>query len=110
MIQQVRTLYACVGEHETELSFEPNAIITSGKGTKQYDYIELYFCVSVRPSLEPGWLEGNLEGKVGFDNQLDHTTFCCVFVENYISPFRSASSQKTMLSSSLDRGRLQPLA
>jgi hypothetical protein len=26
----VRTLYACVGEHETELSFEPNAIITSG--------------------------------------------------------------------------------
>ena len=37
MIHQVRTLYACVGEHETELSFEPNAIITSGKGTKQYD-------------------------------------------------------------------------
>ena len=30
---QVRTLYACVGEHETELSFEPNAIITSGKPT-----------------------------------------------------------------------------
>jgi hypothetical protein len=28
---QVRTLYACVGEHETELSFEPNQIITSGK-------------------------------------------------------------------------------
>ena len=113
MIHQVRTLYACVGEHETELSFEPNAIITSGKGTKQYDYIELYFCVSVRPSLEPGWLEGNLEGKVGFDNQLDHTTFRCFFVENrwdHISPFRLASSQKTMLSSSLDRGRRQPLA
>jgi hypothetical protein len=34
VINQVRTLYACVGEHETELSFEPNAIITSGKGTK----------------------------------------------------------------------------
>ena len=33
MIHQVRTLYACVGEHETELSFEPNAIITSGKET-----------------------------------------------------------------------------
>jgi len=47
-LKKVRTLYACVGEHETELSFEPNAIITS-----------------VRPSLEPGWLEGNLEGKVG---------------------------------------------
>ncbi len=27
----VRTLYACVAEHETELSFEPNQIITSGK-------------------------------------------------------------------------------
>ena len=36
MIHQVRTLYACVGEHETELSFEPNAIITSGKGTKHF--------------------------------------------------------------------------
>ena len=36
---------------------------------KSLNYI---FCVSVRPSLEPGWLEGNLEGKVGFDNQLDH--------------------------------------
>jgi len=47
-LRKVRTLYACVGEHETELSFEPNAIITS-----------------VRPSLEPGWLEGNLEGKIG---------------------------------------------
>ncbi len=27
----VRTLYACVAEHETELSFEPNQIITSGE-------------------------------------------------------------------------------
>lgn len=47
-LRKVRTLYACVGEHETELSFEPNTIITS-----------------VRPSLEPGWLEGNLDGKIG---------------------------------------------
>jgi len=47
-LRKVRTLYACVGEHETELSFEPNQIITS-----------------VRPSLEPGWLEGNLDGKIG---------------------------------------------
>ena len=46
--RSVRTLYACVAEHETELSFEPNQIITS-----------------VRPSLEPGWLEGCLDGKVG---------------------------------------------
>jgi len=47
-LRKVKTLYACVGEHETELSFEPNQIITS-----------------VRPSLEPGWLEGSLNGKIG---------------------------------------------
>jgi len=47
-LRKVRTLYACVGEHETELSFEPNQIITN-----------------VRPSLEPGWLEGILDGRVG---------------------------------------------
>ena len=29
-LKKVRTLYACVGEHETELSFEPNQIITNG--------------------------------------------------------------------------------
>ena len=65
----MRTLYACVGEHETELSFEPNAIITSGEWIKQLkSKITLSDCifVQVRPSLEPGWLEGNLEGKVGF--------------------------------------------
>lgn len=47
-LKKVRTLYACVGEHETELSFEPNQVITG-----------------VRPSLEPGWLEGTIEGKIG---------------------------------------------
>eukprot|EP00095_Tigriopus_kingsejongensis_P011468 maker-scaffold582_size130280-snap-gene-0.26 protein:Tk11468 transcript:maker-scaffold582_size130280-snap-gene-0.26-mRNA-1 annotation:"hypothetical protein DAPPUDRAFT_321304" len=46
--RNVRTLYACVAEHETELSFEPNQII-----------------VDVRSSLEPGWLEGTLDGKFG---------------------------------------------
>ena len=30
-LRRVRTLYACVGEHETELSFEPNQIISNGK-------------------------------------------------------------------------------
>ena len=30
-LRRVRTLYACVGEHETELSFEPNQVITNGK-------------------------------------------------------------------------------
>ena len=30
-LKRVRTLYACVGEHETELSFEPNMIISNGE-------------------------------------------------------------------------------
>lgn len=46
--RQVRTLYHCVAENETELSFEPNQIINN-----------------VRPSKEPGWLEGCLKGKCG---------------------------------------------
>ncbi|XP_059480973.1 rho GTPase-activating protein 26 isoform X4 [Neocloeon triangulifer] len=46
--KRVRTLYACVGENDGELSFEPNQIITN-----------------VRGSLEPGWLEGTLNGKTG---------------------------------------------
>ncbi|XP_014275663.1 rho GTPase-activating protein 26 isoform X2 [Halyomorpha halys] len=45
---RVRTLYACLGENDGELSFEPNQIITN-----------------VRSSLEPGWLEGTLNGKTG---------------------------------------------
>lgn len=45
---RVRTLYACQGENDGELSFEPNQIITN-----------------VRGSLEPGWLEGTLNGKTG---------------------------------------------
>ncbi|KAK7602050.1 hypothetical protein V9T40_009491 [Parthenolecanium corni] len=45
---QVRTLYACLGENDGELSFEPNQIITN-----------------VRSSMEPGWLEGTLNGKTG---------------------------------------------
>ena len=45
VINQVRTIHACVGEHETELSFEPNAIITSGKGAcpKKYDIFWEFF-------------------------------------------------------------------
>jgi hypothetical protein len=45
---RVRTLYACLGEHDGELSFEPNQIITN-----------------VKNSQEPGWLEGTLNGKTG---------------------------------------------
>ena len=32
--RRVRTLYACVGEHESELSFEPNQVITDGNFLK----------------------------------------------------------------------------
>ncbi|XP_017891094.1 rho GTPase-activating protein 26 isoform X1 [Ceratina calcarata] len=45
---RVRTLYACVAESDGELSFEPNQIITN-----------------VKASMEPGWLEGTLNGKTG---------------------------------------------
>lgn len=45
---RVRTLYACLGESDGELSFEPNQIITN-----------------VKSSAEPGWLEGTLNGKTG---------------------------------------------
>ncbi|KAK0052469.1 rho GTPase-activating protein 26-like isoform X6, partial [Biomphalaria pfeifferi] len=44
----VRTKYRCVGDNETELSFEANQLIHN-----------------VRPSREPGWLEGTLDGKTG---------------------------------------------
>ncbi|XP_056643046.1 rho GTPase-activating protein 26 isoform X2 [Diorhabda carinulata] len=46
--RRVRTLYACLGEQDGELSFEPNQIITN-----------------VKSSPEPGWLEGTLNGKTG---------------------------------------------
>lgn len=54
---RVRTLYACLGESDGELSFEPNQIITN-----------------VAPSGEPGWLRGSLNGKTG------------LVPENYVEP------------------------
>nr|CAD7441049.1 unnamed protein product [Timema bartmani] len=54
-VRRVRTLYACMGENDGELSFEPNQIITNGE----------YRNTNVRPSKEPGWLEGTLNGKTG---------------------------------------------
>ncbi|KAH8236301.1 hypothetical protein KR032_006881, partial [Drosophila birchii] len=56
-IARVRTLYACMGESEGELSFEPNQIITN-----------------VRYSHEPGWLQGTLNGKTGLipENYVEH--------------------------------------
>uniref|UniRef100_A0A1A9X5M1 Rho GTPase-activating protein 26 n=1 Tax=Glossina brevipalpis TaxID=37001 RepID=A0A1A9X5M1_9MUSC len=54
---RVRTLYACLGESEGELSFEPNQIITN-----------------VGFSHEPGWLQGTLNGKSGLipENYVEH--------------------------------------
>lgn len=54
---RVRTLYACLGEGEGELSFEPNQILTN-----------------VAPSSEPGWLRGTLNGRTG------------LVPENYVEP------------------------
>ncbi|XP_022225435.1 rho GTPase-activating protein 26 isoform X8 [Drosophila obscura] len=57
LTERVRTLYACMGESEGELSFEPNQIITN-----------------VRFSHEPGWLQGTLNGKTGLipENYVEH--------------------------------------
>ncbi|XP_064482003.1 rho GTPase-activating protein Graf-like isoform X2 [Ornithodoros turicata] len=62
--KRVRTLYACVGENNSELSFEPNQIIHD-----------------VRPSREPGWLEGRLNGRSG------------LIPENYVEFLPDGSSQ-----------------
>lgn len=45
---KARTLYACRGENDMELSFEPNEII-----------------YNVQSSQEPGWIRGTLRGKTG---------------------------------------------
>jgi len=59
-------LYACVGENDGELSFEPNQIITNGELTSDFiSWAESDMFFSVRGSLEPGWLEGTLNGKTG---------------------------------------------
>ncbi|XP_078324308.1 rho GTPase-activating protein 26-like isoform X2 [Crassostrea virginica] len=46
--RMARTLYQCKADNESELSFEPNVLISN-----------------VRESKEPGWLEGSLNGKRG---------------------------------------------
>ena len=64
--RKVRTRYACVGENDSELSFEPNMIITNGLYFEICLTIKLIvFYYAVRPSREPGWLEGCLNGKTG---------------------------------------------
>lgn len=39
-VRKVRTLYACRGENEMELSFEPNEVIYNGKV-----YVCIYLCI-----------------------------------------------------------------
>uniref|UniRef100_A0A8C7PR05 Rho GTPase activating protein 10 n=1 Tax=Oncorhynchus mykiss TaxID=8022 RepID=A0A8C7PR05_ONCMY len=48
MTQRAMAVYPCEAEHESELSFQVGAIFSA-----------------VAPSREPGWLEGELEGKKG---------------------------------------------
>ncbi|KAB7508047.1 Rho GTPase-activating protein 26 [Armadillidium nasatum] len=67
--KRVRTLYACVGENDSELSFEPNQILTN-----------------VRPSKEPGWLEGTLNGRHG------------LIPENYVEYIDDKGSLPTLIS------------
>lgn len=57
--RKVRTLYACRGENEMELSFEPNEVI-----------------YNVTPSQEPGWIRGTLKGKTGLvpENYVEYFT------------------------------------
>ncbi|XP_020604145.1 rho GTPase-activating protein 26-like isoform X2 [Orbicella faveolata] len=46
--KKVRTIYPCVAENSSELSFDAGMVISN-----------------VRPSKEPGWLEGTLNGRTG---------------------------------------------
>lgn len=72
IFRRVRTLYACMAENDGELSFEPNQIITNGK--IDMENVDFYmrssirnkiYVFTVKASLEPGWLEGTLNGKTG---------------------------------------------
>lgn len=70
--RRVRTLYACLAENDGELSFEPNQIITNGELNWFFlGSLFFIFCFffsldsTVRPSSEPGWLDGTLNGKSG---------------------------------------------
>lgn len=64
-----------MAENDGELSFEPNQIITNGKidigNVNLYTksdkiFVTKYiYIITVKTSLEPGWLEGTLNGKTG---------------------------------------------
>lgn len=71
IFRRVRTLYACMAENDGELSFEPNQIITNGK-IEMWNVFLIFiqicnkiYVITVKASLEPGWLEGTLNGKTG---------------------------------------------
>ena len=51
-LKRVRTLYACVGEHETELSFEPNMIISNGEQRNHMN--TLYSCLLIFSETQSG--------------------------------------------------------
>lgn len=55
--KKVKTVYPCVAENSSELSFDAGIVISN-----------------VRPSKEPGWLEGTLNGRTG------------LIPENYVEP------------------------
>ncbi|XP_078371210.1 rho GTPase-activating protein 26-like isoform X2 [Oculina patagonica] len=55
--KKVKTIYPCVAENSSELSFDAGMVISN-----------------VRPSKEPGWLEGTLNGRTG------------LVPENYVEP------------------------
>ncbi|KAJ7371823.1 Rho GTPase-activating protein 42 [Desmophyllum pertusum] len=55
--KKVKTVYPCVAENSSELSFDAGMVISN-----------------VRPSKEPGWLEGTLNGRTG------------LVPENYVEP------------------------
>lgn len=55
--KKVKTIYPCVAENSSELSFDAGIVISN-----------------VRPSKEPGWLEGTLNGRTG------------LVPENYVEP------------------------
>ncbi|XP_074619725.1 rho GTPase-activating protein 26-like isoform X2 [Acropora palmata] len=55
--KKMKTIYPCVAENDTELSFDAGIVICN-----------------VRPSKEPGWLEGTLNGRTG------------LIPENYVEP------------------------
>ena len=68
-LRRVRTLYACVGEHDTELSFEPNQIITSGKcgtfyGAKHLWELQLFHPSSGHPVSSRLSLDGTKYDKI----------------------------------------------